>query len=1078
MKYLALSFALLWAAGAGAIEVGNPLQPLSRFKCEELLKGSPQDEPGPIDFYTSGRNETTENALRRDAKIITQIAHELGLATPPHQINFMPDEQLSVMASLGGQPTPTWMDGHSISTSMGRVLGIMEFVTPGCPTCRSYYSDKTELIHQRAVLMHVMGHNDMANTARVILDRKTDPPAFGASLALKIAEAYEKYDHDEVSLFVQQLDSIQYLQDFTFGAVELPEKFTVDNSRNKATDKPAWNRTANALQALVHQLGPTAPEWKHEILALFEGINRVYPAYANSKVMNEGWASMMEYLIARHAPESWRTSNDIVEYATMMAGVAYPSLTNPYWLGLMGWWNVYEKFKREEVVKNLTPKEQDRAFIAWAREKYANMTDFEWIQMTIDQEFTDRWRLFIYRKTQRDEFKQGIPAEKQSLIALSRNAVRIRQYLIRKIVDRSRQIPRIELENPAARDPSKLSFHQALQHDLPLEPISAVKTLFVISQIFEKRASLNFYISPLWVPQLMDLKAMIYKYYEDLYREDFGDEEWVEDVLEEYHKWIHSLTDEALLRTANQLGLLGSALTTLHKAQIEIAPNGELQAWWTTPSGQREPLPNLQAKGEEAIATLKADTLTSLEKEMSDQQRKRWQMNTTQLADHVTDPAMGIVQYAPFAGEALRELISLIETRFPRVFKQALHGGRITPSRNGVRLQVLPERPQFSYDVQYMNMTAGSKPVGYVDGGPKDPGGKAAWDVDDKDSRVAAGEYLPGDLFPAPPPGEGKGKGKGKGDPTDEESDDEGEAEDNEGNEPNPGSGGNGGSDLEIPLALYGKLLAEELELPNLRRTGGESEETRTVHRGKVHKPQGQLLWHEIAIEAMHIANAVRKSKGEPYGTGVNPYELIREGMRYIDQTHYIVRGKTEKPRPDFDAVLVVNIDLTGSMMGERIKMAKNLVYNLKALLSANYKNVRIHYVGFDSAAEEVPESKIWTYWKGGGTAYAPALIEDQKILARYPTSRWNKFVLTIGDGETNDGAEYVRELGKMSKELQYAGLAITTNGNFTGFADLMAHVEGFKSQWPWIGTTVMTDASQMMRAIKDLFPKGGEVKK
>jgi uncharacterized sporulation protein YeaH/YhbH (DUF444 family) len=160
-------------------------------------------------------------------------------------------------------------------------------------------------------------------------------------------------------------------------------------------------------------------------------------------------------------------------------------------------------------------------------------------------------------------------------------------------------------------------------------------------------------------------------------------------------------------------------------------------------------------------------------------------------------------------------------------------------------------------------------------------------------------------------------------------------------------------------------------------------------------------------------------------------------------------------------------------MMGDRIKMAKNLVFNLKALLSAVYKNVKIHYVGFDNAAQEYPEAKIWTAWKGGATAYAPALEVDQKIFENYPTSRWNRYVLTIGDGETADGDRYVELLGQMSKDLQYAGLAITTNGQWGGYEPFLQAVDGFKGRWPWVGTTVMTDESQIMKAIKDLFPKG-----
>ncbi len=1054
MRTLLLILTCLLSSNAFAVRARNPIQPLAQFSCEEVLTSGAQKEAGAIEFHTSGRDENLERQLRADAKIITDIAHDLGLATPPHKFYFVPDEQLNVMAAMGGQPLPTWMDGHKLATSMGSVMGVLEFVTPGCPTCRSYYSDKTTLVHQRAVLMHVMGHNDMANTARVILDRQIDPPADGMTLANLIADAYEKHDHDEVALFAQHLNSIQYMQDFTYGAVEMPEKFA-PTTRQKSSEKTQWGSTANTLQALTQQFDPNTPEWKKDILKYFERVNRVYPAYANSKIMNEGWATMQQYLIARHAP--WTTSKDVIEYASLMGGVAFPSLSNPYWVGLMGWWNMYQQFLRHNDIQKLSEKEKDRAFIAWARQTYAKMTDYEWLQMTIDQEFCDKWRLFMFRKTQQQEMKQGVPPDKQEFIALTRSADRVQKYLIRKLVDRSFMVPRIVFENPALHDSSTLNFRQELQHNLPIEPISAIKTLFVQTQIFNKRAHLSGYISSKWAPAKdLDLKKLILDYYQK--NSPHIPQEHILD-------YVKNLSPEELEKVAMQSGALQQSFQpTL--VEFEVSPNGHVEVY-IEEQGRRQPIEQLQTIGKMAIEHYQEDMLASLHDGLAENIRKKWAEPSMMVADHTTDSSMEIVQYAPHAGHALQELIQMIEVRFPKMFKKAVNSGAVTPSARGVKIRVLPEIPQFGYDQQYQALMQKSKPVGRVD--QSDGSHKPNWEEDDNGSQLSAGEYLPGDLFGKP---KQQGKGKGDGDSSDEESDQQGDPSDNNGDEPQPGNGGSqDGSDIEIPLSLYGKLLADELELPNLRRTEGQSQETRRVSHGTVHKPNGQLVWQEIAKRAHELAMAMRKAKGDT--SKVSAYELIKEGMKVIDPSDYIVRDKTERPKPDFDAVLIVNIDLTGSMTGERMQMAKNLVFNLKALLSAVYKNVKIHYVAFDSAAEEVPESRIWTYWKGGGTAYAPALQLDQKIFEQYPNSRWNKYVLTIGDGETADGEQFVQELNKMSKDLQYAGLAITTNGDWGGYQDLVQHVEGFKGTWPWIGTTILKSPNQIMNAIKELFPKG-----
>jgi uncharacterized sporulation protein YeaH/YhbH (DUF444 family)/spore cortex formation protein SpoVR/YcgB (stage V sporulation) len=1056
MNWIALFISILTGSPAFAVKASNPLI-RNTFRCEKLLESRAQDKAGPIEFHTSGKDDKTENQLRTDAQIITDIAHDLGLATPPHKIYFVPDEQLNVMAAMGGQPVPTWMDGLTLSNSMGSVMGVLEFVTPGCPTCRSYYSDKTTKVHQRAVLMHVMGHNDVALTSMLEHQRDVDPPADGMYLAQTLEKAYLEHDHDEVALFAQHLNSIKYLQDFTYASVEKPEKFA-PVKLNKATDKLPWAETANGLQALTQQLDPGAPQWKHDVMKWMERQNRIYPAYANTKILNEGWATMMQYLIARHAP--WNTSKDIIEYATLMAGVAYPSLSNPYWIGVMGWYNLYTQFRRHDDLKGRSEKEIDRAFIAWARKTYATMSDYEWLQLAIDQEFCDRWNLFLYRKTQPDEMDPNVPREQQALIAMSRSPERIQKYLIRRLTDRSLMIPRIMFENPQYHDASTLTFKQELIHDLPIEPISAAKTLFVISQTFGKRAKLFAYVNPDLVPQGSS-EDLLEKVVEWQFQKNPGHSK------EEIREWVKTyMTPDqmaAVLRSAGESSDQPVPVT------IEVDPDGHVSVYQGV-GDTRAPVEKLQAVAQGLVHAYKEDITTSLHEGLAEQIRAKWAEPSRIVADKTTNPAMEIVQYAPYAGQALQELIKIIEVRFPRVFKKAVNNGQITPSKNGVRLKVLPEIPQFGYDARYKARKWRQKPPGRIDHANLLP--MSNWEEDDNGSILTAGDKLPGDKFAAPPPSKGQGKGDGEGEDGDDQ-DQSGDPSDNEGQEPNPGGDSSGSdTDLEVPLELYGKLLAEELELPNLRRTEGQSDEVRLVKKGSIRKPNGDLLWHHIAMRAWELEIATRKKQNLPVDN-LNPFKAIKNGMKYIDSTDYIVRDKIEKPKPDFDAVLVVNVDLTGSMMGERIKMAKNLVFNLKALLSAVYKNVKIHYVGFDNTAQEYPEAKIWTAWKGGSTAYAPALEVDQKIFENYPTSRWNRYVLTIGDGETADGDRYVDLLSQMSKGLQYAGLAITTNGQWGGYEQFLQTVDGFKGRWPWVGTTVMTDESQIMKAIKDLFPKG-----
>lgn len=1090
MKLIHLTFALFlhapFALAADPVDVNKPTEE----SCEARLEGT-----GKIEVFSSGRDDESYGDLKNRAQIITNIAHKLGLATPPHHIYFVPADQLNTMATTGGPAIPHWTDGLNIVRSQGSVSGVMEFVTPGCPTCRSYYSDGTSIIDQISVLMHVMGHNDMAVTSNYIKNRFSDGPAASKKLADLMQKLYVSVNHDEISLFVQRLKSLVGIQDYARGSFEHPDTFDPKHNLyptqpepshvasgalsdfqikgNKVEKAPStqWHATPSVLQAFVKNLSPTAPQWQRDILKLLEEAYRTYPSIVSTKIMNEGWATFMEVLLTKHSP--WNKSTHLVDFGQMFGRVAWPKLSNPYWVGVTGWMNIYDQYRRNNPHPGLTEIEKDKAFITWARGRYHNWNDYQFLKIAIDEEWIDKNRFFLYRKALRSEFDPSIPPEKQEYIALSRDPARIQRHIARALGLKAQYFPYISVRNFAETGSSKthLEHNFSVGGNQPLEMTSAAKTLYVLSQIAERPTTIDTVMRP----------DTVTVYFKDWW----GQESSAVYPIEVLWRWG--------MRTRARMEMMGITRIELPPPQtvrIEALPDGKIKVLRTrvTPATKEKKAethydldPNYSEHLTGVVKDFIADTGIGILPELTDYERRRWDGFLNKTTDQTMNGVKGLINYAPTSSDAVIEYFRMLENRYITKLKLAIEGKiPVSYVKGGVGVQVLPEIPNFGFDRAYSVFKKLSHPVAPVDdrimhGEDKNAPKELSYspDVDDVDVEIAPGPMLPGDKFGIPKqPGKG-GQGDGDGDPEDGEADDGDPSEDDS---HNPGGGSGKPHDVVIPLEVWGEMLIQELDLPNIRRTDGKSPEIDKIRRGGRRNPAGNVLWDRTLAQALERVIGQRVANNLPImPPEIDPMTLFIEAMKTMEQKDIIVSARTEKPRPDFDAIVVVNLDLTGSMMGERIQVAKNLVFTIRAMLKAKYPNVIFRFVGFDSTAEEYSEERIWKVFKGGGTAYAPPLQLTKKILSEYSDSKYNKYVLMLGDGETGDQKEVAQLVRELSQNLQYFGLAITSESTMWS-EPLVNELKAVRQEWEWIGITQIANRSEIFRGIKELFPKGGQM--
>lgn len=973
--------------------------------------------------------------IKADAEIIARVAHDLGLSVPDHQLNIVPSVQLGIMASTGGHPAPHWHDGFELVRSQGSARGVLEFVTKGCPTCRAYYSASTPHVEQREVVVHVAGHNDMSQTSVYQRIRPGDSQLASYQRALVIGKAYRQNNHAQVAMFYQFLKSLDSLQDYSNGSFEDPSKFSPENSgavvrpaeargfweapalhtggffenlvkrdNTRAVQGPeGWVETYSVLQALTNMLPPDAPEWQHAILKLEEQSVRMFPAISMTQIMNEGWATLMMYVVARHLP--WTTSADLVTYGQLLSGVTRPSFQNPYWIGVSGWRNLYEQFRERPEIRSLSEFEKDKAFIAWARPFYAPKNDSQWVKIALDQRWIEKHRFFLHRPTQEHEMDPKADPKKQGHIAVSRDWKRIQNFIISQYVDnKRRRFPSLKIRNPN-HTPGKILLVQDTSEKIPLDLVSAAKTLFVLAQVVRKPSE----VEAIFPVELLE-------------QTEFGQKN------KDNPAWADGVVSGRLNVTVNG------------KVKLEFE--------------------NYQADGfasqlERIIDDYKEDVVGSYTDDFSDYQMHQWTKLTAKVSDAVGAPANEMVSHAPHTGAAVREYLNVIEHRLYKAMQDVLNGRKKAKvTARGVKLSILPEIPKFRYAFHTLENRIAKRPPAPIDY----PGSQLTRDfhVDENGTTIGVGSVMPGDKWGDPPPkeegGEGEGGGQGQNPPEEIEE-----------------------QEVLVPLGLWGEMLRGVIKLPNVRDTEGKLKKPKSIRSGAVTKTSGNILWGETAINGAHKANALRKAKGQPYGSQVPFTTLIQEGLRLLEPADYRVSGRVTRPRPAFSAVMFVKIDLTGSMQGERMEAAKNLVYNMKAILEAEYGpgNVELVYIGFNDKAKELTEEQAFKVFFSGSTSYASASKKVKEILdnGRYPRAKYNRYDLTIGDAETfgSDASENLEAMNQLKPELQHAALVVT-NDDMRGTHDLVSSYQSLRDEWPHVGITQLIPGGNDLQSLKEAF--------
>jgi stage V sporulation protein R len=397
--------------------------------------------------------------LLEHKRTIEAKAREYGLDFFDVVYEVLPFDTMNQIAAYGGYPIrfPHWkwgMEYEKLSKRDAYGLGrIYEMVINNDPVY-AYLQESNSVTDQKLVMAHVFGHADFfkhnfwfSKTNRKMMDEM-------ANHATRVRRHIERHGQDAVERCLDACLSIEHLIDphsvfvqrearatapddddagFDQGGMShapgrsfrpdrLPAKDYMDPFINPATELERQRKAFEAGRRQRQGKLPVQPtrdvllfllrhapleEWQQDILSIIRDEAYYFAPQAQTKVMNEGWATYWHSkLMTRHFLEA----KEIIDYAEQHSGVVYmpPGGFNPYKIGVelfkdieRRWdkgqhgpeWERLEGIGEKERFDDKSQKGRDKIF-----EVRRIYNDVNFIDEFLTPEFVERYQMYQFRK--------------------------------------------------------------------------------------------------------------------------------------------------------------------------------------------------------------------------------------------------------------------------------------------------------------------------------------------------------------------------------------------------------------------------------------------------------------------------------------------------------------------------------------------------------------------------------------------------------------------------------------------------------------------------------------------------------
>jgi len=321
-----------------------------------------------------------------------------------------------IIYTFGAYAMPTrfshWSFGksfHQMKTQYDFGMSkIYELVINSDP-CYAFLLDSNSLLQNKLIAAHVLAHCDFFKNNWRFRDTDRQMVSSMAGFANRVLQYEHDLGRDRVERFIDAVLSIhEHVDPFPKASrTEDPKEKAAMKMRSddtpyddlwaldnvgKPTTPPAASQapskpqgTRDVLMFLMEKC-PDLQDWQRDIISSLRNEMLYFRPQMETKIMNEGWASIWHARIMRDLD---LTPDESVEFARMHAGVLAPNRfhLNPYHLGFHIFENIEKRFGREKIFE---VREVD--------------SDVSFIRNYLTKELCEELDLYMFAK-QGDEYK-------------------------------------------------------------------------------------------------------------------------------------------------------------------------------------------------------------------------------------------------------------------------------------------------------------------------------------------------------------------------------------------------------------------------------------------------------------------------------------------------------------------------------------------------------------------------------------------------------------------------------------------------------------------------------------------------
>ncbi|MBX3432524.1 MAG: SpoVR family protein [Pirellulales bacterium] len=413
---------------------------------------------------------------------IEEYARSHGLDFFPTIFELIDADELNSIAARGGFPTryPHWrfgMEYEQLQKSYSYGLSkIYEMVINNNP-CYAYLMRSNDLIDQKLVMAHVYGHCDFFknNACFAPTDRKMMDTM--ANHGTRVSRYADEIGVEPVEQFIDACLSLEDLIDIHSPFIQRRERqdrynFQEDRREDERTGAPRF-RSKDYMDSFINPRSvvggiddrlqessgeppqfPKQPErdvllfllehaplsaWQADVLSIIRDEAYYFAPQAQTKIMNEGWASYWHSTIMLR---QGLDPSEVVHYCDHHSGTlaSSPTQLNPYKLGIELFRDIEDRWNRGAFGREYDECDDHESRRRWDRQAGLGRDKiFEVRRIHNDLTFIDEFLTLDFVREQR-LFQFGYNADAESYEIESREFPKVKRQLLEMLTNRGRPI--------------------------------------------------------------------------------------------------------------------------------------------------------------------------------------------------------------------------------------------------------------------------------------------------------------------------------------------------------------------------------------------------------------------------------------------------------------------------------------------------------------------------------------------------------------------------------------------------------------------------------------------------------------